>query len=197
MRIYRQLSDAELADLLRTGDKAAFTEIYERYWDVLLDAAFQRLKSAEAAKEVVQVIFVDLYCRREQVQLKSTLEAYLKTALKYKVFNLYRSEQVRSNYVNDTAADKDIDPLTPQHILEAKELNDKIRMVSEKMPDKCREVFLLSRFEHLSHQEIATRLNISVSTVKKHMTKALSILKTDFGEHKYEMVLIFIYLFYR
>jgi RNA polymerase sigma-70 factor (ECF subfamily) len=196
MRIYRSYSDSELTDLLKSGDQAAFAEIYNRYWQVLIDAAYQRLKSVEAAEEVVQDVFVSFFLRRKEINLNSTLEAYLKTALKYKVYNVYRSQQVHYNHLGSIIRENHIDPVMPDAVLEAKELKARVRMVADKMPDKCREVFLLSRFEHLSHKDIADRMGISVSTVKKHITKAMNIMRTEFKGHQIDLftICMFIYI---
>lgn len=87
MKTNEKFSDADLIAQLRLGDENAFTEIYRRYWEVLLNTAYQRLRSKEDAEEVVQEIFVNLYFRRNEIDPKSTLEAYLKTALKFKVID--------------------------------------------------------------------------------------------------------------
>jgi RNA polymerase sigma-70 factor (family 1) len=196
MQIYRSYSESELTDLLKSGDRAAFAEIYNRYWQVLIDAAYQRLKSVEAAEEVVQDVFVSFFLRRKEINLNSTLEAYLKTALKYKVYNVYRSQQVHYNHLGSIISENHIDPVMPDAVLEAKELKARIRAVADKMPDKCREVFLLSRFEHLSHKDIADRMGISVSTVKKHITKAMNIMRTEFKGHQIDLftICMFIYI---
>lgn len=194
--VYKSYDESELILLLKSGNQAAFAEIYNRYWTILIDTAYQRLKSIEAAEEIVQDVFVSFFLRREQIFLNSTLEAYLKTALKYKVYNVYRSQQVHLSHLDAIINDQKIDPLTPDLVLEVKELQTRVRQVADKMPEKCRKVFLLSRFEHLSQQEIADQMGISISTVKKHMTKALDIMRTEFNDHKSDLLAIcmFIYL---
>jgi RNA polymerase sigma-70 factor (family 1) len=194
--VYKSYDESELILLLKSGNQAAFAEIYNRYWTILIDTAYQRLKSIEAAEEIVQDVFVSFFLRREQIFLNSTLEAYLKTALKYKVYNVYRSQQVHLSHLDAIIKDQKIDPLTPDSVLEIKELQARVRQVADKMPEKCRQVFLLSRFEHLSQQEIADQMGISISTVKKHMTKSLDIMRKEFNEHKTDLLAIcmFIYL---
>ncbi|WP_316791130.1 RNA polymerase sigma factor [Pedobacter frigoris] len=83
--------DAELLDLIRMGDSAAFREIYEKHWSVLLNMSYKRLDRIEIAEEVVQDIFVNLFLRRAELEVRTSLEAYLKTALKYKIFDVFRS----------------------------------------------------------------------------------------------------------
>lgn len=181
-------SDQSLLNLVKQrDDKTAFAELYNRYWEQLLDTAFQRLKSVEAAEEVVQEVFVQLYVRRKAIHLTSSLNAYLKTALKYKIFNCYRAQQMHHKYVEAMVTETFTNHYSPHEALQGKELNEKIEAVTALMPKKCKEVFLLSRFEHLPHQTIAIRLGITISTVKKHLTKALRILRSELYGYKQDL----------
>jgi RNA polymerase sigma-70 factor (family 1) len=196
MRPYKasKYSDEILLDLVNScDDRAAFTEIYHRYWQVLLDAAYQRLKSREASEEIVQEIFVNFFLRRHEVEVKSNLEAWLKTALKYKVYNVYRSQLLHQKHLEGIIRETHSSPLPPDEAMSVKELRARILSVTDSLPEKCREIFILSRIEHLSQQEIAIRLDISVNTVKKHITKALRILKAEFKENHFDVLLLILF----
>jgi RNA polymerase sigma-70 factor (ECF subfamily) len=196
MRPYKasRYSDEILLDLVKSyDDRAAFSEIYFRYWQVLLDTAYQRLKSREASEQIVQEVFIDLFIRRDGVELKSNLEAWLKTALKYKVYNIYRAQQVHLRHLDGIMRETHIAPVPPDEVLDLKEIRERIKRAAARLPEKCREVFLLSRLEHLPQQEIAARLNISVSTVKKHITKAIRILKSEFQENYFDLFALILF----
>ncbi len=184
MKNHDKLSDHEVIIQLRLGSKDAFAEIYNRYWEILLNAAYQRLRSREDAEEVVQEVFVNLYFRRAEIEPKSTLEAYLKTALKFKVIDAYRLQQLHYKHIDKLVAETKLSSITPQDQLEIKEFKRNILSACKKLPEKCREVFIMFRFEELSHQEIAVRAAISVSTVKKHLHKAMLFLKEEFKGSK-------------
>ena len=191
-------TDDKLLDLVRLeDDRTAFAELYERYWKVLINAAGKRIQSLEIAEEIVQDVFLSLFVRRKEIKPQSSVEAYLKTAVKFQVFKLYRSQQTHANHLDSIIAENRVAPVTPDAVLEAKQLREQIYKVAEKMPEKCREVFLLSRFEQLSHQDIAARLQISVGTVKKHITKAMQIMRTEFKDHQIDLlsVCLFLYLY--
>lgn len=192
---YQNLDDQELAGLLKSGNQLAFKELYNRYWDSLLDTAYKRLDAIDAAEEIVQDLFVSLYLKGADLEIKSSLEGYLKNALKYKIFDVFRSRQVHSKYVGAAIHAGEDDYETPEYLLQIKELKKKIALTTQKMPDKCREVFLMSRVENLSNKAIAEKLNISVSTVEKHISKAMGILKTDFSEYHLGAVLLMLNLF--
>ncbi|WP_121811277.1 RNA polymerase sigma-70 factor [Mucilaginibacter kameinonensis] len=184
-------TDQRLLSLLSERDDfAAFEEIYHRYWRKLLDTAYQRLKSKEAAEEVVQEVMVSLFLKRQELVIDTSLEAWLKTALKYKVFNIYRSQQVHLAHLNEIIRQKQISPLRPDEEMILKEIREKVRLAAAKLPDKCREVFLLSRFEHLSQQEISDRMGISVSTVKKHLTRAFTYLRSELRENQLDLLAV-------
>ena len=192
---YKSLNDHELTELLRNGDHLAFNEIYKRYWRSSINAAFQRLKSKEDAEEVVQDVFVNLYIRRSQIQPKSSLEAYLNIAIKYRIIDAFRSQKLKESHLESVITHQQILPLQPDQEFEYKELREKIRKAADQLPDKCREVFLMSRFEQLSNQEISERTGIAVSTVKKHMHKALNILRKDFEDQQLDVLAVCLLIF--
>ena len=132
MKTNEKFSDADLITQLRLGDENAFTEIYNRYWEILLNAAYQRLRSREDAEEVVQEIFVNLYFRRAAIDPKSTLEAYLKTALKFKVIDAYRLQQLHYKHIDNLIAETSLSPVTPDDQLETKEFKTLILSACKK-----------------------------------------------------------------
>ncbi|WP_134088632.1 RNA polymerase sigma factor [Olivibacter sp. XZL3] len=195
MSAYHRCNEEQLLASLRLGDHAAFTEIYNRYWEVLADAAYQRLRSREDAEEVVQEIFVNLYLRRKDLNPKSTLEAYLKQALKYKVIDAYRLQQQYYQRLQGLIEEHKLALAAPDQQVELKELKQRVLHAADKLPDKCREVFIMSRFHQLSHQEISDRTGISISTIKKHIHKALQILRHDFKDNQLDFLLIGMFIF--
>lgn len=179
MTSYSTYSESKLIAQLRAGSHAAFAELFNRYWARLLDVAYQRLQSKEEAEEVVQEIFVSLYQRHWSLPERDSLEAYLMTAVRYKVIQVYRSREVRKRQQQVKIQNED--PVSPLDTLQWKELRQQLLEAAGRLPDRCREVFMLSRIEGLSHLEIAKRLDISVSTVKTHLNKALKILRSELG----------------
>lgn len=195
MTVYDKLSDEQLMELLCSKDEVAFKELYNRYWDILLDSAFRRLGSIEQAEEIVQDIFVSLYLKQETLQIKTSVAGYLKNALKFKIVDVIRHQVVHEKFVAHALRPSEEYVLTPGEILQIKELKEKIDRITQKMPEKCREVFLLSRVENLSNKKIAELLGISVSTVEKHISKAMGILKGNFRGYNMELILLITFLY--
>lgn len=190
-------SDELLLDLIRLeDDRAAFAELYSRYWKPLINMAGKRLLSMEAAEEIVQHVFVDLYLRRKDIQVPDSVEAYLRTAAKYQIYKAYRSQQIHETYVNAVMETGHLQPLRPDTAMEAKQLRDEIYRATEKMPESCREVFVLSRFQQLSNQDIAVKLDISVAMVRKHITKAMHIMRSEFKDRQLDLLTVAMFIYF-
>lgn len=172
---------------VQQGNKEAFEEIFRRFWQELLDAAYRRVKERETAMELAQSLLVNLYLKRETIVLHTSLRNYLHISLKNKVLNTVRAELVRNTYQQRML--KGGEPYQPDAAsrLQLKELQQRIEESCASMPEKCREVFYLSRKEHLSYQHIAEQLGISVNTVEKHMGKALKILRSRLKEYNFTL----------
>lgn len=184
----RSYTDPALTDLLKSGNQAAFTEIYERYKGLLYIYACKIAKDDDIAEDLVQEIFINLWNKRQTIRLTSSLSSYLYTSIRYKFFDLVDHRKVRADYVQvfQTFLDKG-EYLTDNYILE-KELAAIIEREIDNLPEKMREIFLLSRRENLTNKEIAGHLNISEKTVKNQVSTALKTLRVKLGS------LTFLYL---
>lgn len=173
---YDHLSDLELFKLTSQGNTASFETLYNRYWPELTNAAYKRLQSRQKAEDIVQEIFISLYNKRATLEFTVSLKAYLNQALKFKVLNEFRAEQVRAAYTKSLFL-KDFCKNDFANRLETKELADKIHHLLAQLPEQCRRVYHLSRNENMTNKEIAMELKIAVSTVEKHIGKALKMLR--------------------
>lgn len=171
---FDRLSDAGLLDLLRSGDHSAFTEIYDRYWNKLMAIAYHRTRDKSAAKEIVQELFIDLWKRKDKLEILS-LNNYLATAIKFSVFK--RIERSRRRKDIELREYQQHDYLDEEQNIEAKFLQEYINGQVEQLPEKCRLVFNYSRVKGLSIPEIAREMNISEKTVEGHLTKGLKTIR--------------------
>ncbi|RYY30480.1 MAG: RNA polymerase sigma-70 factor [Chitinophagaceae bacterium] len=179
--LFQQLGDLELLALVKNDNTLAFDELYRRYWAILVNAAYKRLGSRAVAEDLVQDLFVTIYQRRYSIDISTNFGAYLNQALKFSILNQVRSMLVRDRYIKESffmgTCKNDL-----VSELDGKELKTKISASLEALPPKCREVFLLSRRDDQPHKDISAHLNISVSTVEKHIVKALKVLRSDLIE---------------
>lgn len=179
---------------LRQGDEEAFEVLYNRYWEKMLTLAYHRTGSMEIAKELVQDVFANLWRRRHQLRIQTTFAAYIFSAMKYTVLDYIRSQTVREKYVEairKTAIEMDN---TTLDFIAYEELNSIFEKEVNKLPEKCQEVFRLSRMEHYSIKEIAEKLHISPKTVENQISKALKVLRANMQEFTPFMSLFFIFM---
>lgn len=177
---YHTCSDAELAELLRSGDHGAFAALYDRYNLMLLAHARSKLGNREEARDIVQETFTIIWQRREQIDPDANLSGYLYTTVRNLVLNCFAHKQVKDKYhlsMEQFAAANSENNQATDHLIREKQLDEAIRREIERLPSRMRHVFKLSRREHLDHKEIASRLRISEQTVSSHITHALKILR--------------------
>ncbi|MBC6111881.1 RNA polymerase sigma factor [Pedobacter fastidiosus] len=186
MHSYNSLSDSELAFLLTRNDEKAFTEIYNRFYGLLFIHASKRLNDDEEAKDVVHQLFETLWSKRLQVAPNGNLSAYLYTAIRNRILDVFAHQKVENKYVDSLQNFLDQDHVLTDHLVREKQMAFLIEQEINALPAKMREIFLLSRRENKSHKEIAQELGLSELTIKTQVKNALRILKTRLG--------VFIYL---
>jgi RNA polymerase sigma-70 factor (family 1) len=174
-------SENELAVLLKTGSEAAFSEIYNRYWDKLYIVARKRLDSAFEGEEIVQEIFCNLWRKRENFELSKGFNNYFSVAVKFEVINRLqkrtRNQLLEKNLSNELT---EFDETTVEQ-LSFNELKQQLELTIRRLPEKCQIVFRLKHEEGLSQKQIAAQLDLSEKTVEAHLSKARKTIKDQFG----------------
>lgn len=182
MLSYSSSTDFELTNLLRKGDNNAFNEIYKRFQGLLYLYACKVIKDKEEAEDIVQEVFLYLWDKRATINITSTISVYLYTAVRYKFFNLLDRKKIRINYEDSFRQFLEQGEYMTDNYIRQKEFSELIEQEIDALPDKMREVFVLSRKHYRSRKEIAEQLGISEKTVKNQINHALKILrgKIDF-----------------
>lgn len=177
MHLLSEESDEVLFELLKNDSEPAFTILYNRYWDKLLEIAFIKLQSQEDAEEIVQQLFLQIWNTRQQTTLKYTFRTYISAALKYSVYGKL-AERKKRNAVSleDESFDSLADHST-QDWLDFAQIRLEIETLVAQLPEKCQMVYRLSREEGFSSKEISKSMDISEKTVEGHLTKALKFIK--------------------
>ena len=170
--------DIILLNLIREGDKLAFRHLFESYFTPLCRFMHLYIKDTTIVEELALDIFTYVWENRKTLQILISFKAYLFQAARNKCLNELRKKK---NTISLNQEDIDIEE-TDAMSLETDELYRLIQEAVLALPDKCKEVFQLSRTENLSNQEIATQLNISVKTVEAQITKALKRIKEFLGD---------------
>jgi len=172
-------SDENLLVRLNEGNSQAFSQIYEKFWKRLYLSAFSILRDSQACEDIVQDIFVQLWMNRENQSI-SSLRSYLHSAIRYQVFKVIRSGGIYEGLWQEilhTTQRSEIEDL-----LEEKELALRLEHAIQRLPPKCRQVFVMSRMQAMSIKQIAEKLHVSTRTIENHLSYALRHLRVEFGD---------------
>lgn len=153
--------------------KIVFRNLFNRYYKPLLALAVYIVQSSDDAEDIVQGVFLKLWKNEKSFQSNEKAWPYLKTSVKNQCLNLLEKNRSKNEYLNQLDYDNLIrnSPFSDHLLLE------KINSSINKLPDRCKEVFIKSRVLGMSHKEISTEMLISVKTVENQMTKALKFLR--------------------
>ena len=180
----------QLAQSLATRDEAAFETVFKMHFKNLHAYACSITKEETAAEEVVQNVFVKLWERSEALSITGSVAAYLYRAVYNESLNYLKHQKVRSAYGQHVTHTMKNETEHGGKKLQLKELEGRLAEAMNDLPEQCRTIFQLSRFEELRYREIADCLGLSIKTVENQMGKALKLLREKLAD-----VLIFILLF--
>lgn len=180
-----ELVAAELALARRVteGDEAAFERIFRTYHARLVSFAYAKVDSLALAEEMVQEVFLQIWTRREQWVVDRSLAAYLFRAVRNRVLNARRSIKLETSYTEAVACEIEVEtPERSDDRLDDAEIGAALAHALALLPDRPRQVFLLSRRQGLSYAEIGDVLGIAIKTVEMHMGRALAQLRISLRE---------------
>jgi RNA polymerase sigma-70 factor (ECF subfamily) len=172
------VSDAELVRRIRGGDERALAIVFRAHFEGMSAFVHRYVQSPDVAEELVQDIFFKLWSKREHLSEIESFRTYLFRAARNQALNYLRRQKLERRWLEEqgtseepTASGGTDDEATEQEIAAA------VRAAIDRLPPRCREVFLLSRDGGLTYSEIATTLEISVKTVETQMGRALKALR--------------------
>jgi RNA polymerase sigma-70 factor, ECF subfamily len=171
------LRDNQLFETLKAGDITAFEMLFRTYYQPLCHYAYTYVQDHDDAEEIVQSTFLQVWEKKETLEIRTGVKPYLYAMVRNACLNVIKHEKVKQQHVAMEMAmgERSVESVTRTVI--ASELEAKIYRAMEALPEQCRLVFKLSRFEELKYAEIAAQLDISIKTVENHMGKALKIMR--------------------
>lgn len=157
--------------------------LFKSYYQPLCNYAYSFVQDRDEAEEIVQTTFLSVWEKRQSMEIHTAFKAYIYAMVRNACLNLIKHEKIKQLHVQGelAVAERSVESVTRTVI--AGELESKIQLAMEKLPEQCRLVFKLSRFEELKYSEIADQLNISVKTVENQMGKALKIMREQLREY--------------
>ena len=175
-----------IIEQLKAGKERAYKFLYDRHYQILCHVAAQYVRDDFLAETIVGDVIFHLWEIREQLEIRTSIRSYLMQSVKNRCLDYLKSQYNQKEkpgladfpvlqYIKD-------DDYPLGRLLE-QELEGEIMKAIERLPEECRKVFCLSRFEERKYEEIATELSISVNTVKYHIKRALSLLHEELGKY--------------
>jgi len=173
--MHQQEADKELTE---AAAEAKFKELFEAYYKPLHGYAYTIVKDEALAEEIVQEVFCRLWERNGKIHLQKATQPYLYKAVYNESMNVLKKAKYRSRH--STALEHET---AAENLTDLKGLQEKANQALNELPEQCRTIFQMSRFEDLKYREIADRLGISVKTVEAQMSKALKILRSKLSDY--------------
>lgn len=172
--------DSDLWEAVGLDNTQAFDLLFDRYWRAVYSTAFTYLKDREACTEVVHDIFLNIWKKRGEFEIQC-FKSYLTSAARYHVYKKIRQKRsvpvlYVENYESITTLQQGKNE--GDENIAYIDLQQSVRTSLNKLPHRCREIFVLSRMDHLTNDEIAQQLGISKRTVENQITTALQYLRS-------------------
>lgn len=166
----------------RTDTAAVFEQVFKEHYKNLHAYACSILKDSDEAEEMVQNVFYKLWEKRDKMSELQSVQAYLYRSVYNECMNYVKHEKVKQAHEAHAVHQGNIS--TPMaDAAEAKELETRIAEAMNSLPEQCRTIFQMSRFEELKYREIADKMGLSIKTIENQMGKALKILRTKLADY--------------
>jgi RNA polymerase sigma-70 factor (ECF subfamily) len=168
---------------IQKGDLKEFERLFRELYSPLCLYANKYLQDKDKAEEIVQDIFYGIWKNKEKLDIKVSFKSYLYRAVQNNCLQLiqhYAVEDKYKQYVKNEVSHFQLDPVKE---MELQEMNKVVEQTLESLPERCKEIFSMSRFEGLKYREIAEKLQISTKTVEANMGKALQAFRKSLKQY--------------
>ncbi len=185
-----EILEADITLAFKNSDEKTFQKIFEDMYKPLCHYANYILNDKDEAEEMVQNAFINAWQHRSEMNYNVSFKSYMYKAVKNSCLNHIKHLKVRELYAADHMAthnEAETINLTLQ-----KELQNAINTAIEGLPEQCKIIFKMSRYQEMKYSQIATELNISPKTVENQMGKALKIMREKLREYLHIIIFLFI-----
>ncbi len=168
---------------IKQGNIQAFEGVFRELYSPLAGYANKIINDNDKAEEIVQEVFYTIWKNRERLIITTSLKSYLYKSVQNSCLQIIQHESVKDKYKQFVInRDTDKQP-SPDAELELKEINKAINRTLASLPERCRQIFKMNRFEGLKYREIADKLSISQKTVEANISKALKHLRKNLQQY--------------
>lgn len=176
--------DQQLMLQIKAGDNSAYDTLFRKYYTYLCTIAFRMTQSKEQAEDTVQEVFLEVWRKREDLEIRNAVKSYLHRAVVNKTLNKIRDKKLDFNGSDEKMESLGTRQSSPLQKMQGEELEVVIKTAFEGLPEKCRIVFSMVKYESMSYRDTAEKLGISIKTVENQMSKALRIMRMAINEYK-------------
>jgi RNA polymerase sigma-70 factor (ECF subfamily) len=169
-------TDTELTWKIREGDSKSFEEMFFRYSRLLIQFAHRYLRDFHAAENAVQDVFLNVWMNRDRLDPSKNIKTYLYTSVKNQALKHLRQKDVHRHHSEAIQRTYEANH-SPDTVYQNREISESVSCAVAELPEKCRTIFEMNRFDHLSYAEIAKILDLSIKTVETQMGRALKFLR--------------------
>ena len=173
-----EYTDPELLNLLKDHKEEAIDILFRRYYSYVCKSAYRIIPDGNLVEDLAQDVFFELWKKRDQLKINTSVKAYLKRAVINKALNYIRDKKMKFDD-HEKFPEAISKGASAQEIMEESEMEKVIHAAIDRLPERCRIVFCLSRFEEMTYQQIADKLDISIKTVENQISKALKYLRSE------------------
>jgi len=191
---YAEQDDSLFLSQLKKGDEQAFRQLFDIYYRRLVGFANKMLTDPDLSRSVVQDVFVMFFEKREEINIHTSLKSHIFQSVRNRCLNIIKQNKMQQEHHKRIL---EISPVQEQPFenLEYNELENCITKTVEDLPDQCKKIFTMSRYEGVNNQEIADTLNLSKRTVETQISKALKRLRTELSDRGLIKLTLFGYVF--
>jgi len=168
---------------LRDGNTRAYEMLFKQWYEPLCRYAHSMLHDRDEAEDIVQKIFCKLWDQHEKLEIHTSIKSYLYRMTHNACLNKIKQLQMQAEHHEMIAYCSIASSNQVEQTLAHKELRQQIELAIATLPERCRQVFLLSRMQNLSYVQIAQQMLISPNTVETQIVKALKILRTKLKDY--------------
>jgi len=187
------LKEQTLIDWLWRDKQKIFRKIFDQYYSLLCAIAYHYVKDTSVSASLAEDALLSVWEKYEDITFTTSLKSYLMRTVRNKSIDYLRASRLEQTFINIEEFGN-YSFISDEEVFEKymlTELEDKIEVAIGTLPEECRNVFIMSRFDERSYQEIADHMNISINTVKYHMKRALSLLRDELKDYLVLMVVFY------
>jgi RNA polymerase sigma-70 factor (ECF subfamily) len=168
---------------MKQGNRLAFNSLFITYYKSLCQFAYQYTRNKEETEEIVSDVFFSFWQNKDKINIEQSVKAYLYTSVKNAAMALVKKRQPLFNDLEDVLNSYAARHHEPDSIQEYTELKEYFNRVVDTLPIRCKQIFILNRFDNLKYKEISALLNISEKTVENQIVKALMVLRSALSKY--------------